>query len=598
MSAGSFLNGEALERRLGELAAHTDEPGRMTRLYLSNSHRAATQAVADWMRLAGMSARLDAAANVVGRYEGAPGATKTLLIGSHIDTVRNAGRYDGNLGVLTGIAVVAEMNRLGLRLPFAVEVIAFGDEEGVRFASTLTGSRAIAGRFDPACLDERDASGMTRRSCLEALGCVASDIPAVARDPARLVGYVEVHIEQGPVLEAKNLPVGVVTAINGTSRGEVRVTGEGVREIAVKSAPAGGVPDDGLVEVDRIGKVLEGGPGGGGGPGFEGGTEMDFAEFDAVVGQAGQPGGGFLELNGEMAGVVIDPQMGGQTRVAGMLRAELFEKMNCFGGGLEEAEGFGFEAKVEGLAGAVGQAGDVFNGLPKILADGGLPGGVGGRFGRGEFLEGAGQSADTAFHPGREEFGQQVEQEIGIGQAFRGGPIGAVNVFLDAGLVELAIGEAVDGEDVAGVGIQPMAELAEGSRPGQVAGGLVAEAEADGEGGVGAHAVADGQGMGGEGVEGFGPGFAPVDVGAIGQLVAVGEFHDGGNGLVGGAASGMRMGSRWGERQIFQGAKTLTLRLGGINLRKTALYNVTSHQFDRRYRSRARRCRAGLLGNF
>ena len=225
MSAGSFLNGEALERRLGELAAHTDEPGRMTRLYLSNSHRAATQAVADWMRLAGMSARLDAAANVVGRYEGAPGATKTLLIGSHIDTVRNAGRYDGNLGVLTGIAVVAEMNRLGLRLPFAVEVIAFGDEEGVRFASTLTGSRAIAGRFDPACLDERDASGMTRRSCLEALGCVASDIPAVARDPARLVGYVEVHIEQGPVLEAKNLPVGVVTAINGTSRGEVRVTG-------------------------------------------------------------------------------------------------------------------------------------------------------------------------------------------------------------------------------------------------------------------------------------------------------------------------------------------------------------------------------------
>ena len=225
MSNLSPLDGEVLEKRLELLSHHTDEPGRMTRLYLSNSHRAATQTVADWMRSAGMVARLDAAANVVGRYEGAPGATKTLLIGSHIDTVRNAGWYDGNLGVVTGIAVVAELNRLGRRLPFAIEVIAFGDEEGVRFPSTLTGSKAIAGCFDPASLDERDAGGMTRRDWLEALGCIAADIPSVARDPSQLLGYLEVHIEQGPVLEAKDLPVGVVTAINGVSRGEVRVTG-------------------------------------------------------------------------------------------------------------------------------------------------------------------------------------------------------------------------------------------------------------------------------------------------------------------------------------------------------------------------------------
>ena len=225
MNRQSLMDGASLEKRLELLAVHTDEPGRMTRLYLSNSHRVAAQTVADWMRLAGMNARLDAAANVVGRYEGLAGATKTLLIGSHIDTVRNAGRYDGNLGVVTGIAVVDELNRQGIRLPFAIEVIAFGDEEGVRFSSTLSGSKAIAGRFDPACLDERDSSGMTRREWLEALGCLAAEIPAVARDPAKLLGYLEVHIEQGPVLEAEGLPVGIVTAINGTSRGEVRVTG-------------------------------------------------------------------------------------------------------------------------------------------------------------------------------------------------------------------------------------------------------------------------------------------------------------------------------------------------------------------------------------
>ncbi len=221
----SPLDGAALEAMIEMLARNTDEPGRLTRLYLSNAHRNAIQMVTDWMRSAGMSARTDAAANVVGRYEGLTPNAPVLLIGSHIDTVRNAGKYDGNFGVIVGIAAVADLNRRGVRLPFAIEVIAFGDEEGVRFPSTLSGSKAIAGRFDPACLSERDSAGMTRFEWLEALGCHPEDIRDCARDPRKVIGYLEVHIEQGPVLEANNLPVGIVTAINGCSRGEIAVKG-------------------------------------------------------------------------------------------------------------------------------------------------------------------------------------------------------------------------------------------------------------------------------------------------------------------------------------------------------------------------------------
>jgi allantoate deiminase len=221
----SPLDGATISTRLEDLARHSDEPDRLTRLTLSPAHRAAAQTVLIWMREVGMEARLDAIGNVVGRYEGATADAKTLLIGSHIDTVRNAGRYDGNLGVVTGIAVVAELARRSARLPFAVEVIAFGDEEGARFSTTLSGSRAVAGRFDPACLAERDSAGVARGDELAAMGCDAAAIGALARDPANILGYVEVHIEQGPVLEAQNLPVGIVTAINGVSRGEVVVKG-------------------------------------------------------------------------------------------------------------------------------------------------------------------------------------------------------------------------------------------------------------------------------------------------------------------------------------------------------------------------------------
>ncbi len=219
------LDGLAIEAMVEALARYSDEPDRLTRLYLSASHRAAIATVMDWMHAAGMSARLDAAGNVVGRYEGAAPDGPVLLIGSHIDTVRNAGKYDGNLGVITGIAAVADLARRGQRLPFAIEVIAFGDEEGVRFATTLTGSKAIAGTVDPACLDERDAIGVSRQEGLAALGCDPDALGSCARDPQKVLGYVEVHIEQGPVLEAKGLPVGVVTAINGCSRGEIVVKG-------------------------------------------------------------------------------------------------------------------------------------------------------------------------------------------------------------------------------------------------------------------------------------------------------------------------------------------------------------------------------------
>jgi allantoate deiminase len=163
--------GEAISNRLAELAALSDEPGRLTRLYLSPAHRRAIDLVSYWMRDAGMSVRLDPLASVVGRYEGQDRGTKTLLLGSHIDSVRNAGRFDGPLGVVTAIEVVKAAFKSGKRYPFAIEVVAFGDEEGVRFATTLGGSRALAGTFDEQALDELDESTISRREALTAFGC-------------------------------------------------------------------------------------------------------------------------------------------------------------------------------------------------------------------------------------------------------------------------------------------------------------------------------------------------------------------------------------------------------------------------------------------
>jgi allantoate deiminase len=217
--------GETLLAQADELAEHSAERGKLTRLFLTPELRGASELVLRWMREAGMSARIDPIGNVVGRYEGLRPGLPALLMGSHLDTVRNAGKYDGMLGVIAAIACVKQLHRQGERLPFAIEVIGFGDEEGVRFGATLMGSRAVAGKFDPAWLDLKDGGGMTLAAALRAYGLDPGAIAAVAHRPENVLAYVELHIEQGPVLEAKSLPVGVVTAIAGVYRGEVTLTG-------------------------------------------------------------------------------------------------------------------------------------------------------------------------------------------------------------------------------------------------------------------------------------------------------------------------------------------------------------------------------------
>jgi allantoate deiminase len=217
--------GAGVMGRLDALARFSSDKGALTRLYLTPEHQGAALQVQSWMGEAGLLASIDAVGNVAGRYEGDKPGLPALLLGSHIDTVRNAGKYDGNFGVIAAIEAVAELYRQQRRLPFAIEVLAFGDEEGVRFPVTLTGSRAVAGTLDPAALDAEDAGRVSVREALQQFGCNPFQIPDVPRRKEAVLGYVELHIEQGPVLEAENLPVGVVTAIAGASRFTVDVTG-------------------------------------------------------------------------------------------------------------------------------------------------------------------------------------------------------------------------------------------------------------------------------------------------------------------------------------------------------------------------------------
>jgi allantoate deiminase len=252
--------GPALMARLDQLASFSDEPDRLTRLYLSPAHRRAMGQVAAWMTEAGMAARIDPVGNVVGRYEASRSDAPAVLIGSHIDTVIDAGRYDGALGVLAGIAAVDALHRAGERLPVAIEVIAFGDEEGVRFPTTLTGSRAIAGTLDPAALDARDGEGMSLRAALAAAGCDGDAFAGCARRPEDTLAYLEVHIEQGPVLEAEDLPVGVVTAINGATRWRVELRGEAGHAGTVPMAlrrDALAAAAEMVLAVEREGRAME-----------------------------------------------------------------------------------------------------------------------------------------------------------------------------------------------------------------------------------------------------------------------------------------------------------------------------------------------------
>jgi allantoate deiminase len=217
--------GEEIVGRINRLAAISETPDKLTRIFLTPEHRAAAELIMSWMVEAGMSAKLDAIGNVCGRYEGERPGLPCLMLGSHYDTVRDAGKWDGPLGVITAISCVADLHKRGRRLPFAVEVIAFADEEGVRFASTLLGSRAVAGTFNERVMSSKDETGTSMREALVQFGLDPDHIGAAARIRSELLAYVELHIEQGPVLEAKGLPVGVVSAIAGATRLAARVTG-------------------------------------------------------------------------------------------------------------------------------------------------------------------------------------------------------------------------------------------------------------------------------------------------------------------------------------------------------------------------------------
>jgi allantoate deiminase len=200
--------------RCARLAEVSEERGRLTRRFGTEAMRRANELVGGWMRAAGLAVREDAVGNLIGRREGGP---RTLVLGSHLDTVRDAGRYDGPLGVLTALACAERL--AGTPLPFALEVVGFADEEGVRYGTAYLGSSALAGRFDPAWLERRDADGVALA------GLLRGDPASAARDPAELLGYCEVHIEQGPVLERHGLPIGVVTGITGQSHAEVQLDG-------------------------------------------------------------------------------------------------------------------------------------------------------------------------------------------------------------------------------------------------------------------------------------------------------------------------------------------------------------------------------------
>ncbi|MFY9513689.1 MAG: 2-oxo-4-hydroxy-4-carboxy-5-ureidoimidazoline decarboxylase, partial [Rubrivivax sp.] len=212
-----------------KLAQHSDpgfaEQGQLTVTYLTDAHRACAQRLSHWMRedCGFDDVQIDAVGNVVGVYHGSDPAAKRLLTGSHYDTVRNGGKYDGRLGIFVPMACVKALKAAGRRLPFGIEVVGFAEEEGQRYKATFLGSGALTGHFNPAWLEQQDADGVTMRQAMQTAGLCIADISKLQRDAARYLGFVEVHIEQGPVLNEIDLPLGVVTSINGGVRyvGEV-----------------------------------------------------------------------------------------------------------------------------------------------------------------------------------------------------------------------------------------------------------------------------------------------------------------------------------------------------------------------------------------
>ncbi|MGQ7249140.1 M20 family metallo-hydrolase [Halomonas sp. V046] len=218
--------GHTLLERLDEAAQHSEPGPGVTRLFCSDEHRQVLTLIGDWMRRAGLTPELDASGNLVGRSARALAGEKTLILGSHQDSVVEGGKYDGMLGVALPLLALEALKEAGVELPYGVEVVAFGDEEGTRFQSTLIGSRALAGTFDPASLAALDAEGVSLGEALKAFGGEPAQIASLARERDSVLGFVEVHIEQGPVLERRDHALGVVTSLTGIERHRLIVRGK------------------------------------------------------------------------------------------------------------------------------------------------------------------------------------------------------------------------------------------------------------------------------------------------------------------------------------------------------------------------------------
>ena len=212
------------------LAQYSDpgykEKGQLTVTYLTDAHRACGTFITSKMNACGFDdVSIDAVGNVVGIYKASTSNAKTLLTGSHYDTVRNAGKYDGRLGILTPMMCVRQLHAQGKRLPFNIEVVGFAEEEGQRYKATFLGSGSLLGDFKPEWLDQKDTDGITMRDAMAHAGLNIADIPLIKRDASQYLGFVEVHVEQGPVLNALNIPLGIVTSINGSVRYLCEITG-------------------------------------------------------------------------------------------------------------------------------------------------------------------------------------------------------------------------------------------------------------------------------------------------------------------------------------------------------------------------------------
>jgi N-carbamoyl-L-amino-acid hydrolase len=218
--------GPRIMRLADHLAQWSEQEGALTVTFFSEAHKKVAAELDSLLREAGMEVRTDPLGNVIGRYVSDRPDAKTLLLGSHYDTVRDGGKYDGRLGILVPLALIEHLHRSQQRLPFNIELLCFAEEEGVRFPIGYLGSQAIAGKFDPKNLDKTDDNGIPLRSVLEEAGVDVNALGILARDASDLIGYVELHIEQGPSLLNANVPVAVVTGIAGAVRHRVAVTGE------------------------------------------------------------------------------------------------------------------------------------------------------------------------------------------------------------------------------------------------------------------------------------------------------------------------------------------------------------------------------------